>query len=47
MMQAVAESLQAHGVAKTSIKVELFAASIPKHQRKPQARRRRAHGMHC
>jgi ring-1,2-phenylacetyl-CoA epoxidase subunit PaaE len=37
MMQAVAESLQAHGVPKTSIKVELFAASIPKHERKPQA----------
>ena len=37
MMQAVADSLQAHGVPKTSIKVELFAASIPKHEHKPQA----------
>lgn len=34
MMQAVAESLQAHGLAKSQIKVELFAASIPKHERK-------------
>ncbi len=37
MMQAVAESLQAHGVPKARVKVELFAASIPKHERKPQA----------
>lgn len=33
MMHAVAESLQAHGLAKSRIKIELFAASIPKHQR--------------
>ncbi len=37
MMQAVAASLEAHGVPKSRIKVELFAASIPKHERKPQA----------
>ncbi|MDQ6917513.1 MAG: phenylacetate-CoA oxygenase/reductase subunit PaaK [Pseudomonadota bacterium] len=38
MMQAVAESLQAHGLAKSRIKIELFAASIPKHQHKvPEA----------
>ena len=36
MMQAVAESLQAHGMPKSRIKIELFAASIPKHQHKPQ-----------
>jgi len=34
MMRAVAESLEAHGVPKSRIKVELFAASIPKHERK-------------
>ena len=33
MMQAVAESLQAHGLPKSRIKIELFAASIPKHER--------------
>src|SRR5450631_1008690 len=32
MMQAVAESLQAHGLPKAQIKIELFAASIPKHE---------------
>lgn len=37
MMQAVAASLEAHGVPKARIKVELFAASIPKHERRPQA----------
>jgi ring-1,2-phenylacetyl-CoA epoxidase subunit PaaE len=37
MMQAVAASLEAHGVPKARIKIELFAASIPKHERKPQA----------
>jgi len=37
MMQAVAASLEAHGVPKARIKVELFAASIPRHERKPQA----------
>ncbi|HET9643293.1 MAG TPA: 1,2-phenylacetyl-CoA epoxidase subunit PaaE [Burkholderiaceae bacterium] len=31
MMQAVSEALLAHGMPKSSIKVELFAASIPKH----------------
>jgi len=36
VMQAVAASLEAHGVPKPRIKVELFAASIPKHERKPQ-----------
>jgi ring-1,2-phenylacetyl-CoA epoxidase subunit PaaE len=36
MMQAVSESLQAHGVPKARIKIELFAASIPKHERKQQ-----------
>lgn len=30
MMSAVSESLQAHGMPKAAIKVELFAASIPK-----------------
>ena len=34
MMQAVSESLLAHGVPKSRIKMELFAASIPKHERK-------------
>jgi ring-1,2-phenylacetyl-CoA epoxidase subunit PaaE len=32
MMHAVSEALQAHGMPKASIKVELFAASIPKKQ---------------
>jgi ring-1,2-phenylacetyl-CoA epoxidase subunit PaaE len=32
MMHAVSEALQAHGMPKAAIKVELFAASIPKHQ---------------
>ena len=36
MMQAVADSLQAHGMPKSRIKIELFAASIPKHERKAQ-----------
>jgi len=36
MMQAVSESLQAHGMPKSRIKIELFAASIPKHERKAQ-----------
>jgi ring-1,2-phenylacetyl-CoA epoxidase subunit PaaE len=36
MMQAVAESLQAHGVPKSKIKIELFAASIPKIEHKVQ-----------
>jgi len=36
MMRAVAESLQAHGLAKSKIKIELFAASIPKVEHKVQ-----------
>lgn len=32
MMRQVSEALQAHGMARENIKVELFAASIPKHQ---------------
>jgi ring-1,2-phenylacetyl-CoA epoxidase subunit PaaE len=36
MMQAVSESLQAHGVPKSKIKIELFAASIPKVEHKLQ-----------
>ncbi|TMH29491.1 MAG: phenylacetate-CoA oxygenase/reductase subunit PaaK [Betaproteobacteria bacterium] len=36
MMQAVNESLQAHGVPKSKIKIELFAASIPKTEHKVQ-----------
>jgi ring-1,2-phenylacetyl-CoA epoxidase subunit PaaE len=38
MMHAVSEALQAHGMPKASIKVELFAASIPKHQHVTHAR---------
>jgi ring-1,2-phenylacetyl-CoA epoxidase subunit PaaE len=38
MMREVSDALQAHGMPKDCIKVELFAASIPKHQHKPQAR---------
>jgi ring-1,2-phenylacetyl-CoA epoxidase subunit PaaE len=34
MMQAVSKSLQEHGFPKSKIKIELFAASIPKHQHK-------------
>lgn len=37
MMQAVSKSLQAHGVPKSRIKIELFAASIPKHEHKANA----------
>ena len=36
MMREVSESLQAHGMPKSAIKVELFAASIPKSQRVAQ-----------
>ena len=32
MMQQVSEALQEHGVPKNHIKMELFAASIPKHK---------------
>jgi ring-1,2-phenylacetyl-CoA epoxidase subunit PaaE len=37
MMQAVSKSLQAHGFPKSRIKIELFAASIPKHEHKVHA----------
>ena len=37
MMQAVATSLQARGFAKSKIKIELFAASIPKHEHRTPA----------
>ncbi|HAT32046.1 MAG TPA: phenylacetate-CoA oxygenase/reductase subunit PaaK [Janthinobacterium sp.] len=37
MMLGVSEALQAAGMAKQDIKIELFAASIPKHQHKPRA----------
>jgi len=43
MMQAVSESLQAHGVPKSKIKIELFAASIPKVQHKAQTRPEAGH----
>jgi len=34
MMHAVSKSLQEHGFPKSRIKIELFAASIPKHEHK-------------
>jgi len=37
MMHGVSEALQEAGLPKSQIKVELFAASIPKHQHKPRA----------
>ncbi len=37
MMHGVSEALQEAGMSKSDIKVELFAASIPKHQHKPRA----------
>ncbi|HEX8010898.1 MAG TPA: 1,2-phenylacetyl-CoA epoxidase subunit PaaE [Casimicrobiaceae bacterium] len=37
MMQAVSQSLQGHGFPKSRIKIELFAASIPKHEHKAHA----------
>jgi len=37
MMHGVSEALQEAGMPKPDIKVELFAASIPKHQHKPRA----------
>ena len=37
MMLGVSKALQAGGMAKQNIKIELFAASIPKHQHKPRA----------
>jgi len=36
MMLGVSEALQEAGLPKSQIKVELFAASIPKHQHKPR-----------
>ena len=38
MMQAVSKALQARGFPKSRIKIELFAASIPKHEHRPEAR---------
>ncbi|MFC5475843.1 1,2-phenylacetyl-CoA epoxidase subunit PaaE [Paraherbaspirillum soli] len=38
MMHAVSASLQAHGMPKSHIKMELFAASIPKKNHAPQTR---------
>jgi ring-1,2-phenylacetyl-CoA epoxidase subunit PaaE len=38
MMHAVSDALQARGMPRSSIKVELFAASIPKHQHVAQQR---------
>ncbi|MBV6320183.1 1,2-phenylacetyl-CoA epoxidase subunit PaaE [Duganella violaceipulchra] len=37
MMLGVSEALQEAGMPKSQIKIELFAASIPKHQHKPRA----------
>ena len=37
MMHGVSEALQEAGMPKSHIKIELFAASIPKHQHKPRA----------
>ena len=37
MMHGVSEALQEAGMPKAQIKIELFAASIPKHQHKPRA----------
>ena len=36
MMHGVSRSLQAAGLAKEKIRIELFAASIPKHEHKPR-----------
>jgi len=38
MMREVSEALQAHGMPRDAIKIELFAASIPKHQHMAHAR---------
>jgi ring-1,2-phenylacetyl-CoA epoxidase subunit PaaE len=38
MMQAVSKALQARGFPRSRIKIELFAASIPKHEHRPEAR---------
>jgi ring-1,2-phenylacetyl-CoA epoxidase subunit PaaE len=37
MMHGVSAALQEAGMPKQNIKIELFAASIPKHQHKPRA----------
>jgi ring-1,2-phenylacetyl-CoA epoxidase subunit PaaE len=37
MMKQVSEALQQHGMPKEQIKIELFAASIPKHRHVPKA----------
>jgi ring-1,2-phenylacetyl-CoA epoxidase subunit PaaE len=37
MMQTVSKSLQEHGFPKSRIKIELFAASIPKHEHRVHA----------
>ncbi|HEV2609706.1 MAG TPA: 1,2-phenylacetyl-CoA epoxidase subunit PaaE [Noviherbaspirillum sp.] len=37
MMQSVSAALQAHGMPKSNIKMELFASSIPKHKHVPRA----------
>jgi ring-1,2-phenylacetyl-CoA epoxidase subunit PaaE len=37
MMQAVSTALQAHGLPKSKIKIELFAASIPRHEHRVHA----------
>ena len=38
MMRAVSAALQAHGMPKANIRIELFAASIPKHEHVTHAR---------
>ena len=43
MMLGVSEALQEAGLPKSQIKVELFAASIPKHQHKPRLAEAAAH----
>jgi ring-1,2-phenylacetyl-CoA epoxidase subunit PaaE len=43
MMQAVSTSLQAKGFPKSKIKIELFAASIPKHEHKTPVAPRAGH----
>ncbi|MES2261385.1 MAG: 1,2-phenylacetyl-CoA epoxidase subunit PaaE [Pseudomonadota bacterium] len=45
MMLGVSEALQEAGMPKAHIKIELFAASIPKHQHKPRAQLDAAHGQ--
>ena len=40
MMHDVTAALQAHGMPRSAIKVELFAASIPQHTHQPNARPR-------